>query len=135
LRTRKIILKKETFPQGEMTELKNPPPAGHYSFAYTPTFAGSTWTTSFAFNTNSSTHTFIIDNITMCPINALRSASYKVSVRKLEYLLLPSDSASQRTPLLLANDKHCDSRSGLAPYSVMSMPDTQKKTIPIRMAL
>jgi RHS repeat-associated protein len=46
------------------------PPAGHYSFVYTPTFAGSTWTTSFAFNTNSSsTHTFIIDNITMCPIN------------------------------------------------------------------
>jgi hypothetical protein len=28
----------------------------------------------------------------------------------------------------LANDKYCNSRSGLAPYSLMIMPDTQKKT-------
>jgi len=82
LRTRKIILKKETFSQGEMTEFKNPPPAGHYSFAYTPTFAGSTWTTSFAFNTNSSsTHTFIIDNISMCAANAVQPiTSYSADV-------------------------------------------------------
>ena len=30
--------------------------------------------------------------------------------------LLPSDSTSQWTPLQLANDKYCNSRSGLAPY-------------------
>jgi hypothetical protein len=30
--------------------------------------------------------------------------------------------------LLLANDKYCNSRSGLAPYSLMIMPDTQKKS-------
>jgi len=28
--------------------------------------------------------------------------------------------------LLLANSKHYNSCSGLAPYSVMNMPDTQK---------
>jgi hypothetical protein len=28
----------------------------------------------------------------------------------------------------LANDKYCNSRSGLAPYSLMIMPDTQKKS-------
>jgi len=65
-----------------MTKLKNPPPAGHYSFAYTPTFAGSTWTTSFAFNTNSSsTHTFTIDNISMCAANAVQPiTSYSTDV-------------------------------------------------------
>ena len=62
-------------------------------------------------------------------------ALYEVSVRRLEYLppasfstgVLWTDSSSQRTPLLLANDKYCNSRSGLAPYSVMNMPDTHKK--------
>jgi hypothetical protein len=29
--------------------------------------------------------------------------------------------------LLLANSKHYNSCSGLAPYSVMNMPDTQNK--------
>jgi len=82
LPTRKIILKKETFPLGKSIKIKNPPPAGHYSFAYTPTFAGSTWTTSFAFNTNSSsTHTFIIDNISMCAANAVQPiTSYSADV-------------------------------------------------------
>ena len=41
--------------------------------------------------------------------------------------VLWTDSSSKRTPLLLANDKYCNSRSGLAPYSVMNMPDTHKK--------
>jgi len=39
---------------------------------------------------------------------------------------LLSDSQSPTTPLLLANDKYCNSRSGLTPYSLMTMPDTQK---------
>lgn len=41
--------------------------------------------------------------------------------------LLLSDSRSPPTPLQLANDKYCNSRSGLTPYSVMNMPDTHKK--------
>lgn len=40
---------------------------------------------------------------------------------------IPSDSQSPTTPLLLANDKCCNSGSGLSPYSVMTMPDTQKR--------
>jgi len=31
--------------------------------------------------------------------------------------------------LLLANSKHYNSCSGLAPYSVMNMPDTPKKPL------
>ena len=45
---------------------------------------------------------------------------------------LPSDSQSPTTPFLLANDKYCNSRSGLAPYSVMTMPDTQKKLLRLK---
>ncbi|MFO0357528.1 MAG: hypothetical protein ACK50A_11290, partial [Sphingobacteriaceae bacterium] len=64
---RQAIPKKTSFPLWKSTKIKNPPPAGHYSFTYTPSFAGPTWTTSFAFNSNSSsTHTFLIDNISMC---------------------------------------------------------------------
>ncbi len=42
---------------------------------------------------------------------------------------LLSDSQSPTTPLLLTNDKYCNSRSGLTPYSIMTMPDTQKWAI------
>src|SRR3954469_8230780 len=42
---------------------------------------------------------------------------------------LPSDSTSQWTPLLLANTPYCKAYSGLAPYSVVCMPDAQKKQI------
>jgi len=41
--------------------------------------------------------------------------------------LLPSDSQSPTTPLLLANTKYCNSCSGLEPYSLYIMPDTHKK--------
>jgi hypothetical protein len=52
------------------------PPSGHYTFTYTPTMAGSTWTTAFAFNANAtSTHTFILDNVSMCAINTVASYS------------------------------------------------------------
>ena len=55
-------------------------------------------------------------------------ALYEVSDRRLEHLPLVSFRfAVAPTPLLLANDKYCNSRSGLTPYSVMTMPDTQKK--------
>ena len=40
---------------------------------------------------------------------------------------LLSDSQSPVTPLLLANTPYCKACSGLAPYSVIYMPDTQKK--------
>ena len=33
--------------------------------------------------------------------------------------------------VLLANDKYCNSRSGLTPYSVMNMPDTLKNPLRI----
>ena len=40
---------------------------------------------------------------------------------------LPSDSASQRTPLLLANAPYCKAHSGLAPYREYVMPDAHEK--------
>jgi len=82
LQTRSCIPKKTSFPLGKSIKIKNPPPAGHYSFTYTPSFAGPTWTTSFAFNSNSSsTHTFLIDNISMCPINAVQPiTSYSADI-------------------------------------------------------
>ena len=42
------------------------------------------------------------------------------------YRQLLSDSQSPTTPLLLANDKYCNSRSGFPPCSIMIMPDTKK---------
>ncbi|WP_317897793.1 RHS repeat-associated core domain-containing protein [Aurantibacillus circumpalustris] len=45
------------------------PAAGHYSFTYTPTYTGPTYTTHLAFNTNAGTHYFKVDNIKLCPIN------------------------------------------------------------------
>jgi len=46
-------------------------------------------------------------------------------------LQLPSDSASRRTPLLLANTSYCKAYSGLEPYSVIYMPDAQNKQVSI----
>lgn len=48
------------------------PPAGHYSFVYTPAMTGPAFTTYVAFYTYApiSNHYFKIDNLSMCPINA-----------------------------------------------------------------
>ncbi|MDP1801746.1 MAG: hypothetical protein Q8L81_10360 [Bacteroidota bacterium] len=58
------------------------PPAAHYTFTYTPSVTGATVSTYLAFNTNSSsTHTFSIDNLSMCPLNALPTvASYSPDI-------------------------------------------------------
>jgi RHS repeat-associated protein len=43
------------------------PPAGHYTFTYTPTYAGPTYSTYLAFNAGSGTHSFKLGNISLCP--------------------------------------------------------------------
>jgi RHS repeat-associated protein len=48
------------------------PPAGHYSFVYTPTMTGPAFSTYLAFYTYApiSNNSFKIDNLSMCPLNA-----------------------------------------------------------------
>jgi hypothetical protein len=44
-------------------------PAGHYSYTYTPSHAGSIYETRLAFNSSPGTHSFTIDNLKMCPLS------------------------------------------------------------------
>lgn len=53
----------------QMFPTSSVPPAGHYSFLYTPSQTGPTFSTRLLFTTNgSSTHAFKIDNVSMCPL-------------------------------------------------------------------
>jgi YD repeat-containing protein len=52
------------------------PAAGHYSFAYSPNIGGAAWTSYLGFGTNgSSTHTFKLDNVALCPYGSLNTVT------------------------------------------------------------